>query len=212
MVGRLLTSFTTWLDRNRDGVLSRIEVVGQQDTTRPRDQFASLDYDGNGTLARNEWHWSVGSFNARDLNRDGVLSRREFLATAPVGTTGSSPRPFQGVRVNPQQRWTDTGRTVRVGDVLTFTSYGTIQMSSDPNDVATPAGSRTGRAARGAPLRAVAGALIAKIGDSGPILVGDRRAITATTDGRLFLGVNDDHLADNTGEFDVTVSIQPGRR
>ena len=196
----------TWLDRNRDGVLSRVEVAGEEKTTGARDQFASLDYDRNGVINRNEWHWSLGSFGQRDLNRDGVLSRREFVATAE--TTDSTAVQPQAVRVNAQQRWTDTGLTVRAGDVLTFDARGTIQMSTDGGDVATPAGSRSGRRAPNAPVNAVAGALIGRIGGSGPFVIGDQRSITAPVAGRLFLGVNDDHLPDNTGEFTVTVAIQ----
>src|SRR5687767_2958087 len=37
-----------WLDRNNDGVLSRMEVVGQEGAADPVDQFASLDLDRDG--------------------------------------------------------------------------------------------------------------------------------------------------------------------
>jgi Ca2+-binding EF-hand superfamily protein len=196
-----------WLDRNRDGVLSRLEVTGEEQAASRSDQFASLDYDGNGTISRNEWHWSLGSFSQRDLNRDGVLSRREF-ASAAGGADDSTTTP-QVVRVSAQQRWTDTGIDVRAGDVLTFDSRGTVQLSSDSNDVATPAGSRKqGRVAPATNVNAAAGALIARIGDSDPIAVADRRSISAPLGGRLYLGINDDHLPDNTGEFEVTVGIQ----
>jgi hypothetical protein len=204
----------TQLDRNRDGVLSRFEVVGGQDTTGDTwDEFASMDYDGSGTIARNEWHGSAANFNRRDLNRDGVLSRREFEVTGGMGTSGTnttlSGAGSQYVRVNPQQRWTDTGLDVRAGDTITFDASGTIQMSDNADDVATPAGSRTGRTAPDAPiLNQLAGALLARIGGSGPIFVGDRRSITAPVSGRLYLGVNDDHLPDNRGEFAVNVGIQ----
>ena len=196
----------TWLDRNRDGVLSRLEVAGTEQPTKPRDQFASLDYDRNGVINRSEWHASLGSFNQRDVNRDGVLSRREFVLTADAANPATPAS--QMVRVNSQQRWTDTGLTVRAGDVLTFDAQGSIRMSTDQNDLATPAGSRTGRRAPNAPLNAVAGALMARVGDSAPFLVGERRSYTAPVGGRLYLGVNDDHLPDNTGEFEVTVGIQ----
>ena len=200
-----------WLDRNRDGVLSRLEVTGDEQVVKPSDQFASLDYDGNGTIARNEWHWSLGSFNQRDLNRDGVLSRREFAATAN-GASDATTTP-RAVRVNAQQRWTDTGIDVRAGDVVTFDSRGTIQLSSDSNDVATPSGSRKpGRAAPETNVNAAAGVLIARIGDSAQVVVGDRRSMPAPTGGRLYLGINDDHLPDNHGEFEVTVGIQARRR
>jgi hypothetical protein len=57
-------------------------------------------------------------------------------------------------------------------------------------------------------LSQLAGALIAKLGDYGPIFVGDRHSITAPVTGRLYLGVNDDHLPDNRGAYTVTIGIQ----
>ena len=196
------------LDRNRDGVLSRFEVVGSQDTTGDTwDEFAALDYDRNGTLSRNEWHWSAASFNQRDLNRDGRLSQSEFGqsggAPSAVGTSGGASRT---VRVNSQQRWTDTGLTVRAGQPVTLDSSGTITMSDNPQDTATPAGSQTGRRANDAPiLNQLAGALIARIDNYGPIFLGNRQSFNAPVSGRLYLGVNDDHLPDNRGEFVVNV-------
>ena len=199
----------TWLDRNRDGVLSRGEVTGDEQVASRNDQFASLDYDGDGTIARSEWHWSLGSFNQRDLNRDGVLSRREFDSTG-AGSRDSTTMP-QIVRVNAQQRWTDTGIDVRTGDELTFDSRGSVQLSSDSNDVATPGGSqKPGRVIPATNVNAPAGALIARIGDSATLVVGDRRSILASLAGRLYLGLNDDHLPDNKGEFEVTVG-RPGQ-
>jgi hypothetical protein len=197
------------LDANRDGVLSRFEVVGGQETTGDTwDQFAGLDYDRNGSIARDEWHWSLGSFDKRDLNRDGALSRREFEVTAGTGATGTAGRS-QTVRVNALRRWNDTGLDVRAGDTITLNASGTIQMSDNAQDVATPAGSRTGRRAPDAPiLNQAAGALIGRIGDYGTIFIGDRRSIVAPVSGRLYLGVNDDHLPDNTGEFSVVVGVQ----
>src|SRR5687768_13277666 len=123
------------LDRNRDGVLSRFEVVGGINAPNDTwDQFVSLDYDRNGALSRDEWHWSANSFNQRDRNRDGRLSRDEFAAAGgspgAVGTTGAQ----RTVRVSSQQRWTDSGITVRAGDTVTISATGNIQMSDDAKD------------------------------------------------------------------------------
>jgi Ca2+-binding EF-hand superfamily protein len=165
------------LDRNRDGVLSRFEVVGGVDTPNDTyDEFASLDFNRNGTLSRDEWHWSAVAFNRRDANRDGLLSRQEFAASGGTpGAVGTSGVQQRAVRVNPQQRWTDTGIVVAAGDTITLDASGTIQMSDDAGDTATPAGSTRGRTAADAPvLNQLAGGLLAQIDYYGPIFVGGR--------------------------------------
>ena len=201
-----------WMDRNNDGVLSRYEVVGSQPSMPAAwNEFNNLDYDKNGSLSRAEWHWSNLSFTQRDTNRDGILSAREFDAAggSPViGAIGSQPGA-QTILVNSQLRWTDTGITVRVGDVITFNTSGQIQLSDNVQDVARPAGSLSGRTAADAPLSGVlAGALIGKIGNYNPMGIGSQGSITAPVAGRLYLGVNDDHLPDNRGEFTVQVGVQ----
>jgi hypothetical protein len=203
------TATFTALDRNRDGSLTRFEVVGGQNSTGDTyNQFASLDYDRNGTLARNEWHWSTASFTQRDLDRNGVLSQSEFDTMGGAPGAASTAPGMQSVRVNAQQRWTDAVIDVRAGDIVTFESSGSIVMSDNAADTASPAGSTTGRRAPDAPiLNQLAGGLVARIGQYGPIWIGDRRTLTAPVSGRLYLGVNDDHLSDNRGEFTVNVGL-----
>jgi Ca2+-binding EF-hand superfamily protein len=74
-----------WLDRNRDNVLSRAEVLGQRAAT---DRFAELDADGNNRLTLSEWEGTRRAFNQSDANGDGVLSRQEFNRSGAVGTAG----------------------------------------------------------------------------------------------------------------------------
>src|SRR5262245_1759957 len=169
------------------------------------DRFARLDANGDGVITFNEWRGSRRAFEDRDLNGDGVLTPRELGAADfdAVGTSG------QTIRVDAAQGWTRTGLYVRAGDTISFDADGIVQLSRNPDDTSTPAGSRSGRRAADAPVRdAAAGSLIARIGDSGPILVGNHRTIArAPVSGELYLAVNDDHLADNSGEYHVTITI-----
>ena len=52
--------------------------------------------------------------------------------------------------------------------------------------------------------------LIARIGNAAPFPIGDVSTVTMPAAGQLFLGVNDDEVSDNRGEFLVNVSR--GRR
>jgi Ca2+-binding EF-hand superfamily protein len=201
-----------WMDRNNDGVLSRAEVAGEE-APAERNLFTSLDVNRNGVIERNEWQWSRVSFNGRDRNNDGVLSRSELgTATAESAASGVDPVGTAGrtVVVSARERWTDTGIIVRRGDVLTFQADGSIQLSSNSNDTASPTGSSSGRRANDSPVNThPAGGLIARIGDSQPVYVGDRaNPLRAPVAGRLFLSVNDDHLADNNGEFRVNITVR----
>lgn len=196
------------LDRNRDGVLTRYEVQGAEPSFDTWDEFNNLDFDRNGTLSRAEWHWSNASFSTRDRNRDGVISKQEFDVSGGA-PTAASVATQRSIRVNSQQRWTDSGIDVRAGDVITFSATGQITMSDDAGDTASPAGSTRGRTAPDAPvLNQLAGGLLARIGGWSPTFIGSRGTWTAPVGGRLYLGVNDDHLPDNRGEFVVQVGVQ----
>jgi len=201
------------LDRNRDGRLTRYEVAGQTTSMTTYNEFQGLDFNRDGRLSRAEWHWSNNSFTARDTNRDGVISAQEFEtsggAPGAVGAIAGQATAGQTFRVNSQQRWLDTGLTVRAGDVLRFQTSGQIQLSDNSSDMAGAAGALSRRSAPDAPISGVyAGALIGKIGAYQPFAIGDQGQITAPVSGRLYLGVNDDHLPDNRGEFVVNLSVE----
>jgi Ca2+-binding EF-hand superfamily protein len=202
------------LDNNNDGILSRYEVVGSTAGLSTYNAFQNLDFNRDGRLARNEWHWSNASFNTRDANRDGILTAQEFEvsggAPGTIGAIGAQPQQVAGesIRVNSQHRWTDTGISVRAGDVIRFQSSGQVQLSDNSSDMASVAGSLSRRTAPDAPITGVlAGALIGRIGTYAPFGVGDQAQITAPVSGPLYLGVNDDHLLDNRGEFIVTLNV-----
>jgi Ca2+-binding EF-hand superfamily protein len=204
-------------DWNNDGVLNGQEVdeaVARQGRTVEDenfdrvDQFENLDVNNNNRIDAREWHSTVGAFNRLDANDDNVLSRAEFGATtvsdSPVATSGSF------IRVDGRQEWTDTGIDVRAGDTITFDPQGTVRISNNRNDIAGAGGTLSGRRDANAPLpNQVAGALIARIGNSVPLFIGNRRSVRAPFSGRIFLGVNDDNLSDNSGDFQVTVNVDP---
>jgi hypothetical protein len=205
-----------FLDRNNDGVLSRIEMRGRESAGNQResDLFASLDYNHDSRLSQDEWHWSRRSFLQQDTNRDGSVSRQEFSdPNNAEGTTGSSTsdvgigRPVV-ISVTANTEWVDTGIDVRAGDVLTIRADGSVRLSGNGSDTATPGGAN--RRANGAPMpNHPAGSLIARVGNGAPIFVGDGRGLNRlTTGGRLYLGVNDDHWADNSGAFRATVTVR----
>jgi hypothetical protein len=130
---------------------------------------------------------------------------------APVVISGD-PVPVGAVRVPGNTTWVATPYTVRRGERVSFNVTGQIQLSDNPNDVAQSAGSLNQRYAPGSPLpQNFAGALIAKVGNSGPFPIGNNPApIAMPADGQLYLGINDDEVSDNRGEF--IVHVTPPRR
>ena len=82
----------TGLDRDGDGFLSRVELLGAYEDDGPTDLFTSLDINRDGRVTPNEWHWARAGFDRRDANRDGSLSRDELSASA------QGCRPHSGAR------------------------------------------------------------------------------------------------------------------
>ena len=53
---------------------------------------------------------------------------------------------------------------------------------------------------------AFADALIGRIDGARPFGVGDRASIVIPASGLLYLGINDDNVSDNSGQFQVVIS------
>jgi len=72
-------------DWNNDGVLAGEEVRGGSDfddwTTRG---FSNLDANRDNRITSNEWYFDRANFNRADHNRDGAISRSEFLNNSRV--------------------------------------------------------------------------------------------------------------------------------
>jgi hypothetical protein len=113
------------------------------------------------------------------------------------------------VSVPGNQAWTDTGLDVREGDRILFAATGQIRLSANRTHIAGPGGAGAIRSPN-YPVPAVpAGALIGRIGDGAPFLIGSgRTAIAMPGSGRLQLGINDDDVRDNSGTFQVRIQRQ----
>jgi hypothetical protein len=120
---------------------------------------------------------------------------------AAVGTSGAQ------IRVPGNTQWMPTGFTVRRGDTLRFSTTGEVMWTTDPADRAQAGGALNGRRSGAPPVgNAAGGALVGRI-DNGPaFLIGNQGSVKMPANGQLFLGINDDALNDNTGDFFVTIT------
>jgi hypothetical protein len=132
-----------------------------------------------------------------------------YADTGAVGTSGvAQDVPAGDIRVDANRPWTDTGITVRRGERLIFNSTGNINLAEG---LSAGVNGTSATSSANYPVRnASAGTLIGRVGNSAPFVIGSQGELTMPANGRLMLGVNDDHLADNNGFFSVGVARQPG--
>lgn len=100
--------------------------------------------------------------------------------------------------------WNDTGIDVRAGQTIYFEAQGRVRWGRDRQD--GPAGERNSPSNPNRPMgNRNAAALIGKIGDD-MFFIGDEVGpMRMRSSGRLHLGINDDVLTDNSGNFRVVV-------
>lgn len=133
------------------------------------------------------------------------------ISNPGTGTSGgnapNAPVDARTVVVPANVAWSNTGIMVRRGQQLRFESSGEIRLSFNGDDMARPAGAINGRTADRAPIASFpAGALIGRINNGPPFAIGDTtNPIVMSNNGRLFFGINDDHVADNSGNFVVRI-------
>jgi hypothetical protein len=121
--------------------------------------------------------------------------------------------PPRGMRerqvvVDARQQWTDTGIDVRAGQQIYFSSQGETRWGRDRRDGAEGERNSPLNPNRPLPDRPAA-ALIGRIGDRNEYFFvgGDTGPFRARDSGRLYLGINDDVLTDNSGNLRVIVSF-----
>jgi hypothetical protein len=124
--------------------------------------------------------------------------------SAPVIPRGLRERRVQ---VAANQAWNDTRIDVRPGQMVYFTASGQVRWGPNRRDGA--AGERNSPFNPGRPLPdRSAAALIGRIGDGDDVFFigGEQGPFRMPAGGRLYLGINDDFLQDNSGSLNVTVS------
>jgi hypothetical protein len=171
----------------RDGVVefdARRGFSGRERVRLNRDEIARIELDDRG--------------GDRDRDRD----------DRPDGDRRGRPSGLREreVSVDSWVAWKDTGIDVRAEQSIFFSASGRVRWG--PNRQDGPEGERNSPRNDNRPIpNRPAAALIGRIGEGdAPFFIGDdQEAIRVRSSGRLFLGVNDDYLKDNTGSFRVTV-------
>jgi len=150
-----------------------------------------------------------------------------FVIACPHAVTAADEAPRMELRVSARQPWADTGVDVLAGQTLRVEATGRARMDrmsfseylfgADFDRWVGPQGTyvwRRRKTGSAFPLPAMeegpapAFCLIGKIGESGaPFYIGARHEEVHQQSGRLWLGVNDDHVRDNRGGFDVTLQL-----
>jgi hypothetical protein len=127
-------------------------------------------------------------------------------ASSNASTTAPPTPGGAGVAVRANQAWTDTGVTVRRGELMRFVASGEVMFGGTAGQNAGPGGNSAMKNASYPVPDLPVGALIGRVGNGQPFAIGTTAtAIEMPAAGRLQLGVNDDVHSDNTGAFRVQV-------
>ncbi|MBN2371168.1 MAG: hypothetical protein JXO72_11850 [Vicinamibacteria bacterium] len=163
-----------------------------------------VQYDGNTIEFRESGLFGkVRRFEREDVQAI-EFSGRDREARSSGRTRGLREKE---VRVQAGRAWTNTGIDVRRGQEIHFTSSGKIQWGKGRRDDAGGEGGKHYNANRPIPNRPAA-ALIGKVGQGSTdfFFIGKEESpFRMRSSGRLFLGINDDYLNDNSGSFRVLV-------
>jgi len=133
------------------------------------------------------------------------------LDLQPGPSTPAVPTRTETVTVDARRAFTDTGVDVAVGDRVAISATGTI--FHDATGSTGPSGVAERRDLRQFNVLDSEnhGALIGRIGDAGaPFAVGSDFSSASLAPGRLFLGINDRGVDNNSGAFTATVTVRKG--
>jgi hypothetical protein len=163
----------------------------------------------NGTIEFEERR-SFGSSRTLRFDRDEVdrieFDNRGYSNNNDRNSFGGRPAGMRErqTTVSADTAWNDTGIDVRSGQTIYFEATGRVRWGKDRQD--GPGGERNSPNNPNRPMgNRNAAALIGKIGDDLFYIGDDQGPIRVRNSGRLYLGINDDVLTDNYGNFRVVV-------
>jgi len=173
-------------------------LFGRERVRVSRDEVVRIEFDNAG--------FDRPGDRGRDSDRDDRAGRDDRQGRDGQDNGRPSGLRERDVVVNASQPWTDTGVTVRPGQTVYFEATGRVRWGPGRQD--GPGGERNSprNPARPIPGRP-AGSLIGRVGETDEFFyVGDETGpVRLRGGGRLFLGINDDYLQDNSGSFRVTL-------
>ena len=145
-----------------------------------RNEVERIEFDGGGYGSNNNNN-TGNSYNGRPSG----MRERQAIVSANTA-------------------WNDSGVDVRAGQMVYFEAQGRVRWGRDRQD--GPAGESNSPSNPNRPMgNRNAAALIGKIGNDMFFIGEETGPVRMRTSGRLYLGINDDVLTDNTGSFRVVV-------
>ena len=165
------------------------------------------------------WQW--GGLAVCLILITGTLIGCSYERSQPPVTATEANRPEDAVTIPADEQWVDTHVDVQAGDALTISAGGQIVpgspqecLCSGEDHLIGPQGTYLyAEQIAGKPFPLPTGergpapgyCLIGRIGDGPPFYIGAERSWSAEEPGRLYLGINDYNVHDNTGEFHAQI-------
>jgi hypothetical protein len=172
-------------------------------------------FDDVSVVAYLDYDWCV-----RELKLHGYQ-----VATLPMGMRGperkaKSDRLSQAVafssssqiKVQANADWADTRIMLRKGDTVNFAASGTYQYERNVRSVCGPGGFSGGTGRTPPCPKLTPCALIGRIGFTEPFEVGNEMQVVAKEMGQLYLRVNEQPVADNSGTIEVEIVVIPAAK
>jgi hypothetical protein len=137
------------------------------------------------------------------------------IAPAPSSPTPVQPDNVFNITVPASACWMNSEVNVLTGQTVTITASGIVNTwggneisNGDPDGQPTNMCGAIECPLQGANYGALIGALIGQPENLKPFLVGTEVEFTATENGQLYFTVNDWECGDNSGEFELTITIE----